>query len=92
MIDDNKSGLISYDELAEWIGKIAMRKYPPQVLNSYYKGFKQPLNLTNFVIRISQEIDLPEAVEAPLVVGIGKINEFLKINSTQIKQKTLSLE
>jgi len=55
------------------------------VLNSYYKGFKQPLNLTNFVIRISQEIDLPEAVEAPLVVGIGKINEFLKINTTQIK-------
>jgi hypothetical protein len=62
------------------------------VLNSYYKGFRQPLNLTNFVTRISQEVDISPPVEAPLVVGIGKINEFLKINSTQIKQKTLSLE
>jgi Ca2+-binding EF-hand superfamily protein len=54
LIDDNKSGFISYDELAEWISKIAVRKYPPEVLNDYYKGFRQPLNLTNFVIRVSQ--------------------------------------
>ncbi len=57
-------------------------------MNSYYKGFKQPLNLANFTIRLSKET-IPEAEPQAVVAGISMITAFLKINSTQMKKKTL---
>lgn len=89
MIDWNKTGNISYDEFEEWIKKISARKFSKEVLNNYYKGFKQPLNLNNFVLRLSKEYADEKPTDQPIVAGINMINEFLKINSTQMKKKTL---
>jgi Ca2+-binding EF-hand superfamily protein len=90
MIDWNKTGNISYDEFEEWVKKISARKFTKDTLNNYYKGFKQPLNLNNFVIRVSKEFAQEEKPnEQPIVAGINMINEFLKINSTQMKKKSI---
>jgi Ca2+-binding EF-hand superfamily protein len=54
MIDWNKTGNISYDEFDEWIRRVSSRKFSKDIINNYYKGFKQPLNLNNFVNRIGK--------------------------------------
>lgn len=54
LIDDNKTGLISFEELQDWIFKISTRKFTYETINTYYKEFKQPLNVKNFVVKIDQ--------------------------------------
>jgi hypothetical protein len=52
---------------------VSARKFSKEVVNSYYKGFKQPLNINNFVIRIGKPV-AEEKPSEPLVSGIGVIN------------------
>jgi hypothetical protein len=89
MIDSNRTGNVSFDEFEEWLKKISTRKYTRETVNNYYKGFKPPVNLNSFVIRLSKEVVEDKASEQPIVAGIGMINEFLKINSTQMKKKSI---
>jgi Ca2+-binding EF-hand superfamily protein len=54
LMDDNKTGLVSFDEFQEWIFKITSRKFTAETVSKYYKGFKEPLNIKNFLMRINQ--------------------------------------
>ena len=54
LIDDNRTGLISFEELQDWIFKISTRRFTYETINTYYKEFKQPLNVKNFVTKIDQ--------------------------------------
>jgi hypothetical protein len=38
---------------------------------------------------LSKEVAEDKVSEQPIVAGIGMINEFLKINSTQMKKKSI---
>lgn len=90
LMDDNKTGMISFEEFQEWVFKISARKFTAESVNRYYKGFKEPVNLKNFVMRVTQEFDSHSQKEQEgVVAGIGMINEFLKVNTTQIKKTSL---
>jgi hypothetical protein len=92
LIDDNKTGVISYEEFQEWLFRNSARQFTADVVSNYYRGFKEPVNHKNFVVRIDHEFDEVLAVRKEaegVAAGIGMINEFLKINSTQMKKTSL---
>lgn len=63
LIDDNKTGLVSFEEFETWIRQngAKARKFPAEVISGYYRGFKEPVSLHNFVSRVSQEYTIVES-------------------------------
>ena len=57
LIDDNRTGLISFEEFQDWIFKISTRRFTYETINAYYKEFKQPLNVKNFIMKMDQEYE-----------------------------------
>lgn len=55
MMDWNRTGNVSYEEFVEWLEKYSSRKFSPQIMSNYYKGFKQPVNFVNFTTRVNRE-------------------------------------
>lgn len=90
LIDDNKTGVISFDEFQEWLLKVSTRRFTQEVISKYYKSFKEPVNHRNFISRVNQEFDvIAQKEQEGVAAGLEKINEFLKINTTQIKKTSL---
>lgn len=36
-MDDNKTGMISFEEFQEWLVSISARKFTTETVNAYYK-------------------------------------------------------